>query len=121
MNEPPSLLRNDLRGQDHWIKIKLVGTKSNRSAIGSRVIVHYGGKKQAQSLTSQSSYYSANDPRLHFGLGKVESVDIDVFWPSGSSEYLKNVAANHLVTITEGQGISSTSAFSKAAKAPAGK
>jgi hypothetical protein len=107
MNEPPSLLRNDLKGQDHWIKVKLIGTKSNRSAIGARVIVHYGEKRQAQSITSQSSYYSANDPRLHFGLGKVTTVDIDVFWPNGSSEHFKNVAANVLVTIVEGQGIRS--------------
>jgi hypothetical protein len=109
MNEPPSLLRNDLRGQDHWIKVRLIGTKSNRSAIGARVIVHYGDKRQAQSLTSQSSYYSANDPRLHFGLGKVSRVDIDVFWPSGASEHFKNVTADVLVTIVEGQGIRSAS------------
>ncbi len=105
MNEPPSLLRNDLRGQDHWIKVKLVGTKSNRSAIGARVLVHYGEKKQVQSLASQSSYYSANDPRLHFGLGAAQIVDIDVFWPSGDTEHLKGIRADCLVTIVEGKGI----------------
>jgi hypothetical protein len=111
MNEPPSLLRNDLRGQNHWIKFKLVGTQSNRSAIGTRVVLHYGGKKQAQTLTSQSSYYSANDPRLHFGLGDVKVVDIDVFWPSGSAEHLKGVAADYLVTIIEGKGLVSKAKF----------
>ena len=105
MNEPPSLLRNDLRGQDHWIKVKLIGTKSNRSAIGARVLVHYGEKKQAQSLASQSSYYSANDPRLHFGLGAAQVVDIAVFWPSGAIERLKAIPADCLVTIVEGKGI----------------
>jgi hypothetical protein len=105
MNEPPSLLRNDLRGQNHWIKVKLVGTKSNRSAIGARVLVHYGGKKQAQSLASQASYYSANDPRLHFGLGAIKVVDIDVSWPSGASEHVKGVVADCLVTIVEGKGL----------------
>ena len=69
MNEPPSLLRNDLEGNQNWLKIKLEGVKSNRSAIGARVIAHYGNKVQAQALVSQSSYYSCNDPRLHFGLG----------------------------------------------------
>ena len=68
-NEPPSLLRNDAPTGNHWIKVRLEGTKSNRSAIGARVLVHYGGKVQAQTVTSQCSYISVNDPRLHFGLG----------------------------------------------------
>jgi len=105
LNEPPSLLRNDLRGNNHWIKLKLVEGKSNRNAIGARAIVYYGAKKQAQALTSQCSYYSSNDPRLHFGLGNVEAVDIDVFWPSGAAEHLKSVSADCLVTIVEGKGI----------------
>lgn len=105
MNEPPSLLRNDLRGQNHWIKLKLVGTKSNRSAIGARVILHYDGKKQAQTLASQSSYYSANDPRLHFGLGEAKLADIDIFWPSGAVEHFNGVPADFLVTVIEGKGI----------------
>src|SRR5262245_16185009 len=69
LNEPPSLLRNDLRVKQSWLKVKLEGVKSNRSAIGARVLVRYGGKVQAQVVHSQSSYYSSNDPRLHFGLG----------------------------------------------------
>jgi enediyne biosynthesis protein E4 len=105
LNEPPSLLRNDLGGSNHWIKVKLVGTKSNRSAIGARVIVRYGRKVQAQSVLSQSSYYSANDPRLHFGLGQEKVADIEVHWPSGSQEKFKGVAAGQLVTIKEGSGI----------------
>ena len=72
MNEPPSLLRNDVSGSGHWLKVKLVGVKSNRSAIGARVIASYGGRQQAQSLTAQTSYLSVNDPRLHFGLGTAE-------------------------------------------------
>jgi enediyne biosynthesis protein E4 len=105
MNEPPSLLRNDVRGKSHWIKLQLVGTKSNRGAIGSRVLVRYGGKTQAQSLTSQSSYYSSNDPRLHFGLGTASTVEIEVFWPNGSVESFKDIAADQLVTIEEGKGV----------------
>jgi hypothetical protein len=105
MNEPPSLLRNDLRGANHWIKVKLTGTKSNRSAIGTRILIHYGGKTQAQSVLSQSSYFSANDPRLHFGLGAVKTVDIDIHWASGAVEHVKNVAADQLVTIVEGKGL----------------
>ena len=104
-NEPPSLLRNDAPPGNHWIKVRLEGTKSNRSALGSRVIVHYGGKTQAQCLTSQSSFLSSNDPRLHFGLGKVTSADVDVYWPTGVKETFKGVAADQLLTIREGQGI----------------
>ena len=104
-NQPPSLLRNDAPRGNHWIKVRLEGTKSNRSALGSRVLVHYGGKVQVQCLTSQSSYLSSNDPRLHFGLGKVTTVDVDVYWPTGARESFKNLAADQLLSIREGQGI----------------
>jgi enediyne biosynthesis protein E4 len=105
MNEPPSLLRNDQKVKRNWLKVKLEGVKSNRSAIGARVLAHYGGKVQAQTLLSQSSYYSCNDPRLHFGLGAVTQVDVDVFWPSGLHEQYRKISANRLVTIREGKGI----------------
>jgi hypothetical protein len=105
LNEPPSLLRNDLAGKQNWIKVKLEGVKSNRSAIGARVLVHYAGKVQAQAVLSQSSFYSSNDPRLHFGLGGSVSVDIEVCWPNGLHEQLRNVGANQLITLREGSGI----------------
>jgi len=105
LNEPPSLLRNDLSGNSHWLKLKLIGTKSNRSAIGARVVVHYGRKSQAQEVLSQSSFYSVNDPRLHFGLGAEKIVDIDVRWPSGLRERIKGVPADQLVVLKEGSGI----------------
>jgi hypothetical protein len=114
LNQPPSLLRNDMRGNHHWLKVKLIGTKSNRSAIGARVIVHYSGKKQAQAVTSQSSFYSANDPRLHFGLGNEKAADVEVFWPSGSVDRLKNVSADQLIVIKEGSGILPGSGFPRA-------
>jgi hypothetical protein len=104
LNEPPSLLRNDLRGKPNWIKVKLEGVKSNRSAIGARVLARYGGKTQAQAVLSQSSFYSCNDPRLHFGLGSATSVDLDVYWPNGLHESFKQIAANRLVTLREGVG-----------------
>jgi hypothetical protein len=104
MNEPPSLLRNDLDPKQHWIKVKLEGVKSNRSAIGARVLVHYDGKTQAQAAVSQSSYYSCNDPRLHFGLGAVSTVDIEVYWPNGLHETYEHIAADQLVTVREGVG-----------------
>jgi hypothetical protein len=104
-NEPPTLLRNDAPTGNHWIKVRLEGTKSNRSAIGSRVLARYGGKVQAQCLTSQSSFLSANDPRLHFGLGSVSKVSVEVHWPAGTTETFADLSADQLITIREGQGI----------------
>jgi enediyne biosynthesis protein E4 len=105
LNEPPSLLRNDIRGKQNWIKVKLEGVKSNRSAVGARVLAHYGGKIQAQSVLSQSSFYSSNDPRLHFGLGSFTTVDLSIYWPNGLHETFKHVAANQLITLREGVGL----------------
>jgi hypothetical protein len=113
MNEPPTLLRNDLSGHQNWIKVFLEGVKSNRSAIGARVLVHYGGKVQAQARVSQSSYYSSCDPRLHFGLGETKAVDVEIFWPSGQHEILKGVPANQLITVREGAGIVQNRGWSK--------
>jgi enediyne biosynthesis protein E4 len=106
LNEPPSLLRNDLTGNRNWLKVFLVGTKSNRSAIGSRVLARYSGKLQAQAVMAQSSFYSVNDRRLHFGLGSSSHVDLEIHWTNGLVERFPAVEANQLVTIKEGQGIS---------------
>ena len=105
LNEPPSLLRNDLRGNHHWLKVRLIGTKSNRSAIGARVVARYGRKIQAQEVLSQSSFYSSNDPRLHFGLGSAISAALEIQWPSGTRESYSSVACDQFVTIREGTGI----------------
>jgi hypothetical protein len=105
VNEPPSLLRNDAPPCNHWIKIRLEGTKSNRSAIGSRVLARYGGKVQAQEVLSGTSYISSNDPRLHFGLGSATTADIEIHWPLGLVEKYPGLAAGQLVTIREGHGI----------------
>ncbi len=113
LNEPPSLLRNDVTGSGHWLKVKLIGVKSNRSAIGARVTARYAGKQQAQEVLSQASFYSANDLRLHFGLGPVEKVDLDIRWPNGNKESVANVAADRLVVIKEGAGIVKSEKFSK--------
>jgi len=110
-NEPPSLLRNDVKGNNHWVKVQLRGVKSNRSAIGGRVSVQYGSRTQAQEVLSQSSYLSVNDKRLHFGLGATPTVDIEIRWPSGETEKISNVAANQLIQVTEGLGITKTERF----------
>jgi enediyne biosynthesis protein E4 len=105
MNEPPSLLRNDVSGGHHWLKVLLVGVQTNRSAIGSRVIARYGTRRQAQEVTAQSSFYSTNDRRLHFGLGNEKTADLVIRWTNGATETIPNVAADQLVVIREGAGI----------------
>jgi enediyne biosynthesis protein E4 len=112
-NEPPSLLRNDAPNGNRWIKVRLEGTRSNRGAIGARVLAHYNGKVQAQTVTSQCSYISVNDPRLHFGLGAATAADFDIFWPSGAKESYKGLAAGQLHTIREGQGLVPGRPFNK--------
>ncbi len=105
MNEPPSLLRNDVSSGGHWLKVLLRGVQSNRSAIGARVTVVYGNRRQAQEVHAQSSFYSANDRRLHFGLGTETICDLSIRWPNGAAETISKVAANQLVVIQEGSGI----------------
>jgi enediyne biosynthesis protein E4 len=101
LNEPPTLLRNDLKGDNHWLKIKLIGTRSNRSAIGTRVTCIYAKRKQAQEVVAQSSFYSSNDPRLHFGLGKAVVADLEVRWTNGLNQVVKNVKSNQILTLRE--------------------
>jgi hypothetical protein len=104
-DEAPSLLRNDLSGKQNWLKVKLHGVKSYRSAIGARVLVRYAGKTQAQAVVSQSSLSSCNDPWLHFGLGSSRLADLDIYWPSGLRQGLRRVRGNQLITVKEGVGI----------------
>ena len=105
LNEPPSLLRNDLKGTNNWIKVKLVGTRSNRSAIGSTVIAKYAGKTQAQSVTAQTSFYSVSDRRLHFGIGSAADADLEIRWTNGSVEKIAAVKARQFVVVQEGRGV----------------
>jgi hypothetical protein len=105
MGEAPSLLRNDLKSANHWIKVKLEGTKSNRDALGATVTVEAGGMKQTEARVSQSSYISHNDPRMHVGLGKAERVEkFTVRWPSGAIEQFPGAAAGQLVLLVESSG-----------------
>jgi hypothetical protein len=103
MNEPPSLLRNDLAAKSGWIQVRLLGTRSDRMGLGATVTVTAAGRKQVQAALSQASYYSVDDPRLHFGLGAAERADtIEVRWPSGHVDVLRDVAGRRTVTVREG-------------------
>ena len=102
MNERPALLRNDATSGHRWIGVRLVGTRSNRDALGASVRVTAAGRTQARPVLSQTSYYSHDDLRLHFGLGGSPVADrIEVRWPSGGTTVLDRVTGGRVVTITE--------------------
>ena len=116
LDGPPSLLRNDFPSGNASILVKCRGTKSNRSAIGARVRVASGGHTQTREVMSGSSYYSQSDLRLHFGLGKAATADsLEIAWPSGLKESLRELPANHLFVIEEGGGIVERRALGKGA------
>ena len=102
VGEPPVLLRNDGGNRNHWLGIRLEGTKSNRDGIGAKVTVTAGGQRKTKQRLGGTSYCSASDPRLLFGLGAIAKIDkIEVRWPSGSVSTLKNIDANQYLTIKE--------------------
>jgi enediyne biosynthesis protein E4 len=109
VGEPPTLLLNQNTAPNHRVLFKLVGTKSNRAAIGARVTIHAAGARQIAEVRGGSSYLSQNDLRLHFGLGKSTKIDsVEIRWPSGKVETLENVAADSIYTIVESSGIRDT-------------
>ena len=117
VGEPPSLLLNTSKNTNHRVLFKLVGTKSNRAGIGARVTIHAGGVTQFDEVRGGGSYLSQNDLRLHFGLGTANKIDsVELRWPSGKLERLKDVSADNIYTIIEGQGIKDTTPL-----APEGK
>ncbi len=103
MGEAPSLLKNTSPPPGHSIVIRAV--TGNRDAIGARVTVTAGGMKQMDEVRSGGSYMSQSDFRLHFGLGKATSVNIEIRWPDGKTQDFPGVAAGKIVTIQEGKGI----------------
>jgi hypothetical protein len=106
LDAPPSLLRNDSINQNHWLKIKCIGTRSNRSAIGTRVRVVAGDLTQVDEVMSGSGYYSQNDLRLHFGLGDAKRVElVEVAWPSGIKESFRDLPPDELIVVKESAGI----------------
>ena len=118
VNGLPQLLRCDSSSGNNWIKIKATGTKSNRSGIGARVtcVTTVSGEtkphRQIDEVRSGGGYLSQSDLRVHFGLGKAERVDLlEIRWPSGQVDTMKDVAVNQLVFVSEGKGIVRTEKF----------
>lgn len=104
--ETPQLLRNDGGNANHWLELFLIGTKSNRDAVGARIKLVAGDLILSGQRKGGMSYESAQDPRLHFGLGKRQVVEsLQIWWPSGSQTTLSNLKANQIVAVKEGQGV----------------
>lgn len=104
--QAPQLLRNDGGNSNHWLQIFLIGTKSNRDGVGSRVKVVAGDLVQFDQRKGGMSYESAHDPRLHFGLGKRDTVNlVEIHWPSGTITELKNLPSDQVITVQEGLGL----------------
>jgi enediyne biosynthesis protein E4 len=125
VNDYPQLLRCDSKLHNNWIKVRTIGTKSNRSGIGARLtcVMHLPGEskphQQIDEVRSGGGYFSQNDLRVHFGLGKAEKVDsLEIRWPSGQVDTLKDIKANQLIYVKEGGEITRSVQFqnSKAGK-----
>jgi enediyne biosynthesis protein E4 len=105
MNALPSLLKLEAKPQNHWVAIQTIGVKSNRSGIGARVVCVTGKHRQMDEVRSGGSHFSQNDLRVHFGLGTSARVDlIEVRWPSGAVDRLRDVPADRVIRIREGSG-----------------
>jgi enediyne biosynthesis protein E4 len=105
LDGPAKLFHNITENGNHWILLKLVGTKSNRMGIGAQIeLTTEDGKKQWEEVTTAVGYASSSDPRVHFGLGKNDKVkEIDIRWPSGIRQVLKDVPGDQILTVTEAQ------------------
>ena len=114
IGKPPTLLINQSGSQNHRVLFKLVGTRSNRMAIGARITVKAGKLTQMNEVRAGGSYLSSHDPRLHFGLGQESKIDeVSVRWPGGKVENLRDVPADFIYTVVEGEGIKDKTALPK--------
>jgi len=106
MGDRPTLLRNEGGNRNHWIKFRTVGTRSNRDGIGARIWVTAGGLTQMREVYMGSSFLCGNDIRVHFGLGKNDKADlVRIRWPSGLVEEFRDLKADRLYILKEGEGI----------------
>lgn len=104
--EAPQLFRNDGGNTNHWLEIFLIGTKSNRDAVGTRVKLAAGNLVLYQQKKGGMSYQSAQDPRLHFGLGGRRAIDsLQIDWPSGATTRLEAIPADQIISVQEGIGL----------------
>ncbi|MEC7868211.1 MAG: CRTAC1 family protein [Candidatus Poribacteria bacterium] len=105
-NQTADLLRNEGGNLNNWIQINVVGTKSNKSGIGTRIKLVAGNLKQYQEVQSGGSYLAFSDLRTHFGVGNAKRIDlVEILWPSGHIDKYKDLAVNHRFIATENAGL----------------
>jgi enediyne biosynthesis protein E4 len=128
VNDVPRLVRCDSTLKHNWIKVRTIGTKSNRSGIGARLrcVAQIPGEtkphSQIDEVRSGGGYFSQSDLRVHFGIGKAEKVDLlEIKWPSGAVDALKNIKPNQVIYVKEGQGIIRNVTYDADKKPPAKK
>ena len=110
---PLDVLRNNTAPDMHALEVRLVGVKSNRNGIGARVTITAQGRTEMREVKSGSSYLGQNDLRVHFGLGDATRIErIDVRWPAGDVETIRDVASDQILTVTEGKGVTARVPFS---------
>jgi hypothetical protein len=103
IDDIPSLLQNETREQGHWIALHVVGTTSNRDAIGARVVLTTGNRRQAKEVHPSGSFLSSNDPRLYFGMGEFARADeIHIIWPHGDEQRIHGARAGQILLVVEG-------------------
>jgi hypothetical protein len=118
----PMILRNDSSSPAHWITFQLIGTRSNRLALGTKVRVIAGSTSQIDEVRSGGSYLSQNDLRQHFGLASAGKVDdVEIRWPSGNTQVLHNLTSDHIYVVKEGEGIVQSDKHSKGSSAAVGQ
>src|SRR5713226_2821619 len=118
VNDYSQLVRCDTQTRNKWIKVRTIGTKSNRSGIGARLkcVTRVAGEstphQQIDEVRSGGGYFSQNDLRVHFGLGRAGKVDLlEIRWPSGQVDTLKDVKPNQVIYVKEAEGIVRTMRF----------
>jgi hypothetical protein len=105
LNGRPSILINEGGNQNNWLTLRLIGRRSNADGIGALVKITAGGHSQYQTVTTTSSYLSASDPRVHFGVGKESSIQrLEISWPSGASQMSEDLKPNQILDIREPEG-----------------
>jgi hypothetical protein len=114
LNDRPTLLHNETPGTNHWVTIRLVGTKSNRDGIGARVSIEAGGRRRMAEVRGDGSFLSHNDMRAHFGLGNADRVHaLEIRWPSGRVDVTEELPADRFYVAVEGQRIEPTAPTSR--------
>jgi hypothetical protein len=103
LGAPVSVFRNVTETRNHWVLLKLVGTKSNRMGIGARIrITTDDGRMLYNEATTSTGYAASSDPRVHFGLGKSSVIrEMEIRWPSGTRQLLHDVTADRILEVTE--------------------